>query len=633
MPAVIQCRLLGPLEVTVDGHPAPAELLWARNVALLLYLARSGTRGRTREHLAGLLWPEKDDALAKKSLNQALYVVRRYLPRGSLSTSAGSLRLAPGSVDLDIDRFDACAAKEDWAGAAGLVEGAFLDGFLIPEATGFENWLTAERDAWRQRGVQALSRHGAAELDRGRLDAGVAFARRALALDRHSDAAVRVLMLGLALSGDRAAALDAFESFVATLADEVGTEPEAETRALAEQVRRLKVWRGKETGSERGVESRRAPLIGRERELERLLAAWAEVRATRRPGALIISGDPGAGKSRLAEELAARARLAGALTSLVRLVPGDEAVPWAGLAALAGAGLGEAPGLAGASPEALAGIAARAPQWLERFPGVRGASPLAPSPAFSEVLRAVSEERPVLLVADDAEYLDADSLHALAALARDLPVAPVGVVLTVPAHPGSGELDRFRARVGRDVPGATLALAPLGAAELLELCRWAFPGYPPDQLDRVARRVGADSAGYPLSAVELIHAVHSGTAEAWPTPHRTYQDTPPGPVSGAFVAAVRVNFRTLAEPEQMILRAAALLGDRVPAATLGRAVGLDGPALDAALDDLEWKRWLVVEPRGYGFLSRMYRQTVATELTPDGQRRRILDAAKGAPAS
>src|SRR5690348_13490601 len=178
-----------------------------------------------------------------------------------------------------------------------------------------------------------------------------------------------------------------------------------------------------------------------------------------------------------------------------------------------------------------------------------------------------------------------------------------------------------------------LPISPLGAAELLELCRWAFPGYPPDQLDRVARRVGADSAGYPLSAVELIHAVHSGTAEAWPTPHRTYQDTPPGPVSGAFVAAVRVNFRTLAEPEQMILRAAALLGDRVPAATLGRAVGLDGPALDAALDDLEWKRWLVVEPRGYGFLSRMYRQTVATELTPDGQRRRILDAAKGAPAS
>src|SRR2546421_7236814 len=60
---VIVVRALGPADVRVDGAAAPAELLWKKNLALLVYLARSPKRLRTREHLVGLLWadkPEKD---------------------------------------------------------------------------------------------------------------------------------------------------------------------------------------------------------------------------------------------------------------------------------------------------------------------------------------------------------------------------------------------------------------------------------------------------------------------------------------------------------------------------------------------------------------------------------------------
>ena len=58
---MIVVRALGPVDVSVNGAPAPARLLWKKNLALLIYLARSPKRVRTRDHLIGLLWGEKPE--------------------------------------------------------------------------------------------------------------------------------------------------------------------------------------------------------------------------------------------------------------------------------------------------------------------------------------------------------------------------------------------------------------------------------------------------------------------------------------------------------------------------------------------------------------------------------------------
>ncbi len=52
---MIRCSLLGPYEVSVDGAAAPRELLWGKNLALLVYLACSPKRTRSRAHLIGLV--------------------------------------------------------------------------------------------------------------------------------------------------------------------------------------------------------------------------------------------------------------------------------------------------------------------------------------------------------------------------------------------------------------------------------------------------------------------------------------------------------------------------------------------------------------------------------------------------
>src|ERR687892_2493986 len=104
---MIHCRTLGPVELSVDGGPAPPELLWRKHLALLLYLARSPRRGRSREHLIGLLWGDRCEAAARHSLSEALRVIRHHAGDASVDTSQGQVRLAPGFVEVDVDQLEA----------------------------------------------------------------------------------------------------------------------------------------------------------------------------------------------------------------------------------------------------------------------------------------------------------------------------------------------------------------------------------------------------------------------------------------------------------------------------------------------------------------------------------------------
>src|SRR6266540_1641529 len=589
---MIVCRTLGPVSVEVDGAGAPSELMWRKNIALLVYLARSPKRARTRDHLIGLLWGDKPEDDARHSLNQAVGTLRRCAGEGGLDSDATQVRLSPGVVQLDIDQLEGFVAAGDHRHAAALIQGDFLvrccDELLVTGAL--------------------------AEATRA--------AQGALERDPHSDAAVRTVMRCVALAGDRAGALQEFQAFAMRLKAEVGTEPDTETRALAERIRHEKAWRLPDrvrAGGAWGTESRRAPLVGRAAELERLGDAWATCRRQGRATVAVVDGDAGMGKTRLAEELVARARLDGAAVAAVRAVEADRGDAWSGVFGLARGGLLDAPGVAAAPPPALAQL--------------RGGAPSdAPGKAFCEVLQAVADERPLVLFADDAHCLDRESLLALGAAARDLARAPALVLLTTAAQPPREELDELRVRIGRELAGTAVRLDALAVDAVRELARWALPSFGEIELDRVTRRVATDSAGIPLLAVELLHAVAAGldlreTKGAWPEPLKTLDQTLPGELPDAIVAAVRVNFRHLSADAQRVLVAAAVLGGRVTAAALGRVAGVAGEPLAAALDELEWRRWLTAEPRGYAFVARIVRDVVERDMVTPGQRQRILVAA------
>ncbi|HQR18572.1 MAG TPA: hypothetical protein PK948_09375, partial [Gemmatimonadales bacterium] len=148
---MISCRLLGPVDLSVDGEPPPAELLWKKNLALLVYLALSPRQTRTREHLIGLLWGDKPESAARHSLNEALRVIRRAVGEASLQTDATTVRLDPAAITLDVTDFSRHEAAGEWAAAAALVGGGLLEGFGVPGESEFEDWLVAERGQWKDK--------------------------------------------------------------------------------------------------------------------------------------------------------------------------------------------------------------------------------------------------------------------------------------------------------------------------------------------------------------------------------------------------------------------------------------------------------------------------------------------------
>ena len=596
---MIRLRLLGPPRATVDGEPAPPELMWRKHLAVAAYLALAPDRRASRSQLAGLLWGDKPEKAARGSLAEALRVIRGCAGDGLEDAGAGFVRFAEGAVRTDTERFTALIEAGDPVAAAGLVEGELLEGLAIPDAWEFEEWLAGQRRSWRSRSEEALIAGADAALAGGRPAAAHELARRALALSPTSEAACRASMRCLCLRGDRGGALELFESFSAHLEEELGIPPTDETVALAERVRSQRSWRlpaARTARSPRGAETRRAPLVGRSDELEALVGQW---RACLRAGEVrvaVIAGDLGTGRSRLLDELLARARLDGATTAVVRAVPADRDSDGAVLDALARA--------VGIDPE------------------LRGLG-------LIDQLRDAAGGSPLVLAVDDATWADETSLSELERVASRLDDAPVMLVLVTGRRHGTGPLSRVCAELGTGIPGTLVGLDRLGYESLRELTGWAVPGYDEEATERLTRRVVADTAGYPLLAVELLHAVAQGLAPepdagVWPETHRTLDQTLPGDLPGNLVAAIRVGFRVLTDEAQRALAAAAVLEPPTPAARIAAVTGLDDAALQEALDELEWEHWLLSDARGYSFLASLVREIVARDMVTEGQKRRIL---------
>jgi len=402
-------------------------------------------------------------------------------------------------------------------------------------------------------------------------------------------------MLAAAIRGERAGALAVFDEYAGRLREELGIEPDPETEALADRIRSERQWRLPASGDGADHWARRIPLAGRETELRTILGFMREAFTSGAPALLVVQGESGSGKTRLGEEVAARARLEGAMVTHIRCVPGDRAVPWSGLGGLCrGAGLAES------------------------------AEPAHALAAF------VRSQESTLLWIDGAEHLDGDSAAGLQSLIRDLAGVRCALLLTAVHYPPRDELDDLRARIGRDIPGTALTLGPLVESDLRNLVGHVLPDLDDEAADRVTRRIQVDSAGLPLLAIELLTAVRLGleldeVGGVWPQPFRTMEQTYPGDLPDSVVAAIRIGYRRLSRPAQSVLAAASVLDERTDAERLVAATGLEEEAVDEALDELEWNRWLVAEKRGYAFVARIVRDVVARDMLTPGQRRRIQE--------
>ncbi len=251
-------NLLGSLQVQLDARPvAGLDALKAR--ALLAYLVTETAHPQRREVLAARLWPDSPDDLARRSLSQALFTIRRALadetndPPFILSTR-DTIQFNPASrMTLDVQAFQARlsavhahdhATLTTCAGCLAQLEtavacytGDFLQDINVPDSEPFEEWAVLRREALRRQLLDALAALANAYEQRGDLDEALRHARHHLALDAWREETHRQVMRLLARSGERSAALAQFEACRRVLRSELGVEPAVETIELVEQIK------------------------------------------------------------------------------------------------------------------------------------------------------------------------------------------------------------------------------------------------------------------------------------------------------------------------------------------------------------------------------------------------------------
>ena len=244
--AHLSIRVLGPLEVRLDGEPV-SGFATDKVRALLAYLVLSPDRSHRREALAGLLWPEFPERSARTNLRNALANLRKVIRDGLTSPpflhSTRQIIQFNSQSDhwLDVVAFEGLVSTVPPTSvpleqAVGLVRGAFLEGFSLADAAPFEEWQLLRREQFGRQLTEALGCLAAIYEKRGAYEQALIHARRRVVLEPWQEEGQRQFMRLLALGGHRSEALAQHEKLCRSLQEELGAGPAAETEALREAI-------------------------------------------------------------------------------------------------------------------------------------------------------------------------------------------------------------------------------------------------------------------------------------------------------------------------------------------------------------------------------------------------------------
>jgi DNA-binding SARP family transcriptional activator/tetratricopeptide (TPR) repeat protein len=412
----MEFRILGPLEVLADGQPL--DLGGQKHRVLLALLLLEANRVVSRDRLIDALWEEEPPATAVKALQVYISQLRKQLGKERLQTKAPGYVLRVDPDELDLARFRRLHEEGALGEALSLWRGPPLADF------GYQRFAQAEIARLEELRVICLEERIEQDLARGR-HAELVGELEALVKEHPLRERLRgQLMLCLYRSGRQAEALEVYRAARSALVEELGIEPGRELRELHQGI--LRQDPGLDLAA--AAETPRSAFVGREPELAELLTGLDDAFAGHGRLFLLV-GEPGIGKSRLAEELIAHARGRGARILVGRCWEAGGAPaywPWvqslrayvresdtAALRSQLGAGAEE---LAQIVPE-LRPHLADPPEPLSLEPeGAR----FRLFDATAEFLRNASASWPIVLLLDDLHAADEPSLLLLRFLSREL---------------------------------------------------------------------------------------------------------------------------------------------------------------------------------------------------------------------
>jgi len=614
-PSLLMIQLLGNFQAT-DRHERQLLAESERLQALLAYLVLHSHAPQPRQHLAFLFWPDAPESQARTNLRNLLHRLRRLLPQANSFLWVDATHVqwrpdAPFTCDaLDFEQAFQEAQTHLEAGRREMAERALrraielYRGDLMPAC--YEEWLLPLRERFRQAALEAFEALISLLETRHAYEEATHYCQTWLRLDPLDERAYRTLMRLHALRGNRAAALQAYHTCLTTLREELGVEPDAATREVYDRLLHNTLQR--EQAGPRTA--RGAPLIGRDEAWGRLRALWQTVRAGQvPPQCALITGEAGIGKSRLAEEFVSWARRQGFTTAVAASYAAETSLAFepitTWLRCFQPLNL----------PPAWAQEVARLlPDLLDAHPHLHPPAPLQESwqrrRFFDALVQALLTQRqPILLMLDDAHWVDSETLEWLVYLLHHATDARLLLLLTArhealtPSHPLEVATDTWRSRGQLTL----LSLARLNQAQSSQLAaHLAGRSLSPETSAAIFRH----TEGNPLFIVEYANAGLETLTDDAPLPETAHN-------------LLVAHFRQVSPNAQEIAQAAAILG---PCFTTDRLAGLiqsDEPALLQGLDEL-WQRHLIREtgPAAYAFSHHKLWQVIYEQITP-GHRRAL----------
>ena len=289
----MEFRILGPLEV-VDDDGRLVELGGAKQRAVLAVLLLRANRVVSRDELIDALWGERAPVTATKALQVYVSQLRKALGHERIVTRTPGYELRLDAGELDLDHFHALVSEDRVDQALRLWRGSPLVDFT------YESFAQKEIAQLQELRLTTIEQKIERALEVGR-HAAVVGELEALVREHPLREGLRAqLMLALYRSGRQAEALAAYQEARRDLTEALGLEPSPELRLLQQAILRqdAALDLGRATEAEAGA----GAFVGRRAELDALRMGIDE--ASRGHGRLVLLvGEPGIGKSRLAEEV------------------------------------------------------------------------------------------------------------------------------------------------------------------------------------------------------------------------------------------------------------------------------------------------------------------------------------------
>jgi len=518
---ILQAQLLGAFRLIYD-NTAVTGINSARLQSLLAFLLVHADSPQARQQVAFLFWPDTAEAQARNNLRQFVFQLRQTLPDSDrfLQVDTNTIfwkrdekqiidvwlfKRALKDADLYNQRGDQSLQRVALEKAVSVYQGDLLPGC-------YDDWIEPDREGLRLQSQNAHRKLMQLLEMKSEYTLALTIGQQLLGLDPLDEGTYVTLIRLHALNGDLSGARRVYQNAVEILQRELDVEPGETLRSTYERLQDVS-----QAISLQGENNRSTvvsfKLVGRQFEWQQLQAAWKHV-VNGNAHLVLITGEAGIGKSRLAEELFYWVMRQGFATAYSRSYGVEGRLSLGPVIDLLRSG-NIRPHIASLDNVWKTEIARLLPELLVEHPALVRPMPISEYGQrqlfFEALARAIhSSQHPLLLWIDDLHWADQETLEWLHFLLRFEPHADLLILGTArseespPEHP----LSLMARQLRLEEKISTIELSPLDAAETAKLAS-QVQEYPLE--DRDTLRLFRETEGNPLFVVETVRAQVAGS--------------------------------------------------------------------------------------------------------------------------